>query len=87
MYMGIKNIVYSHSDYFDVLEIFLEQQKNFGIDNIVIFSDKEFNNKNPHILYENALANLMMKLFYISMKICFCIKILLGQRYLNMRRL
>ena len=52
MYMGIKNIVYSHSDYFDVLEIFLEQQKKFGIDDIVIFSDKEFNNKNPHILYD-----------------------------------
>lgn len=52
MYMGVKNIVYSHSDYFDVLEIFLETQKRFAIDNIVIFSDKEFNKTNTHILYD-----------------------------------
>ena len=50
--MGVKNIVYSHSDYFDVLEIFLETQKRFAIDNIVIFSDKEFNKTNPHVLYD-----------------------------------
>ena len=50
--MGVKNIVYSHSDYFDVLEIFLEQQKNFGINDIVIFADKEFNSENPHVLYD-----------------------------------
>ena len=39
--MELKSIVYSHSDYFDVLEIFLEQQKKFGIDNIQIFSNKK----------------------------------------------
>jgi len=52
MHMGIKNIVYSHSDYFDVLEIFLEQQKKYGIKDIVIFSDKEFNSENTHVLYD-----------------------------------
>jgi len=54
--MAVKNIVYTHSDYFDVLDIFLEQQKKFGIDDIVIFSDKCSENKNKHILYDSNLS-------------------------------
>ena len=49
---NFKNIVYSHSEYFDVLDIFLEQQKKFGIEKILIFSDKKFNNENEHFIYD-----------------------------------
>lgn len=54
--MELKNIVYSHSDYFDVLEIFLEQQKKFGIDNVQIFSNKKYNDLNEHVIYEDSLT-------------------------------
>jgi|TARA_Y100000033_G_scaffold32754_1_gene31339 hypothetical protein len=54
--MGVANIVYTHSDYFDVLEVFLEQQKTFGIDNITIFSDKNFNKTHKHIIYDSDLS-------------------------------
>jgi len=50
--MGVRSIVYSHSDYFDVLEIFLEQQKKFGIEDIIIFSNTEFNEENDHCIYK-----------------------------------
>lgn len=55
MYMELNNIVYSNSDYFDVLEIFLEQQEKYkiNIDNIIIFSDKKYKNYNC-ILYDNS---------------------------------
>ena len=56
MRMELKSIVYSHSDYFDVLEIFLEQQKKFGIDNIQIFSNKKYNDLNDHVIYEDSLS-------------------------------
>lgn len=49
---NFKNIVYSHSEYFDILDIFLEQQKKFGIENILVFSDKKFNDKNEHFFYD-----------------------------------
>lgn len=54
MHMELNNIVYSNSDYFDVLEIFLEQQEKYkiNIDNIIIFSDKKYKNYNC-ILYDN----------------------------------
>tara|TARA_A100001201_G_scaffold98527_2_gene84908 strand:- start:991 stop:1677 length:687 start_codon:yes stop_codon:yes gene_type:complete len=49
---NFKNIVYSHSEYFDVLDIFLEEQKKFGIEDILVFSDKKFNDKNEHFIYD-----------------------------------
>ena len=54
--MAIVNVVYTHSDYFDVLDIFLEQQKKFGVDNITIFSDKNFNKTHKHIIYDSDLS-------------------------------
>lgn len=48
---NFKNIVYSHSEYFDILDIFLEQQKKFGIENILVFSDKKYNDENEHLIY------------------------------------
>jgi len=51
------NIVYSHSEYFDVLDIFLEQQKKFGIENYTIFSDKTLEGvSNDFILYQDEKA-------------------------------
>jgi len=51
------NIVYSHSEYFDVLDIFLEQQKKFGIENYTIFSDKTLEGiSNDFILYQDDKA-------------------------------
>lgn len=54
MHMELKNIVYSNSEYFDVLEIFLQQQEIYGIDikNIIIFSDRQYENYNC-IIYDN----------------------------------
>jgi hypothetical protein len=54
MELKIKNIVYSNSDYFDVLEIFLDEQKkyNINVDDIIIFSDKQYLNYNC-IIYDN----------------------------------
>tara|TARA_R100000005_G_C4989375_1_gene197070 strand:+ start:776 stop:1465 length:690 start_codon:yes stop_codon:yes gene_type:complete len=46
-----KNIVYSHSDYFDVLDIFLEEQEKFGIEDISICSDVAFDDKHEHFFY------------------------------------
>ena len=54
MPMDLKNVVYSHSDCFDVLDIFLEQQKIFGIDDITIFSNCIFNETNDHVLYDDG---------------------------------
>ncbi len=53
--MNFKNIVYTHSDYFDVLEIFLEQQSKFDVKDITIFSNKKYNDENPHVLYKENL--------------------------------
>ena len=38
----ITNTVYSHSAYFDVLEVFLEQWNLFYGEEIIVFSDKEY---------------------------------------------
>jgi len=46
-----KNIVYSHSDYFDVLDIFLEEQEKFGIKDISICADISFDDKREHFFY------------------------------------
>ena len=59
---NFKNIVYSHSECFDVLDIFLEQQKKFGIKNISVFSDKKFNDENEHFIYnENDIYSERLK--------------------------
>jgi hypothetical protein len=53
----IKDIVYTNSEYFDVLEIFLEEQERYGIDKdeICILANKKFNEKNQHIIYDDSL--------------------------------
>lgn len=53
MDLNLKNIVYTHSSYFDVLDVFLEQQTKFGVNNYTIFSDIPFNNSNDYIFYKN----------------------------------
>ncbi len=54
MELNLQNIVYSNSEYFDVLDIFFDEQKKFGIDknNYILFSDCESNGIKT-ILYNN----------------------------------
>lgn len=58
MDLNLKQIVYSNSEYFDVLDVFLEQNSKYGIDhkNYLIFSDKIYSNSHSHILYNNNLS-------------------------------
>jgi hypothetical protein len=49
------NIVYSHSEYFDVLEIFLDQWNQFYGSEILICADKKYKNEKT-ILYNNELS-------------------------------
>lgn len=48
-------IVYSHSDYFDVLDIFLKQWEMFKLSIPVIFSNKEYDGY-PTIVYDESLS-------------------------------
>jgi len=50
----ITNTVYSHSEYFDVLEIFLERWDLFYGEEITIFSDKKYKDYNT-IIYDDKL--------------------------------
>jgi hypothetical protein len=69
---NFKNIVYTHSEYFDVLDIFLEQQKKFGIEDYTIFSDTIFQEASAssssfilyedHETYSNRLKNCLLQL-------------------------
>jgi hypothetical protein len=49
----MQSIVYSNSEYFDVLKIFLHQEKKYKI-NSIIFSDVEFENYTT-LIYSNEL--------------------------------
>ena len=51
----ITNTVYSHSDYFDVLEIFLEQWNLFYGEEIIVFSDKEYKDYKT-VIYDGELS-------------------------------
>lgn len=51
----ITNTVYSHSDYFDVLEIFLEQWSLFYGEEIIVFSDKEYKDYKT-VIYDGQLS-------------------------------
>lgn len=57
MQMGINQTVYSHSSYFDVLEVFFDQLKEICGESVAkevtVFADKSFNSENPHILYDD----------------------------------
>jgi len=69
MRMELRNIVYSHSEYFDVLEIFLEQQELYGIntENFIIFSDKQY--KNYECIIYNSLLSYPDRMIYCLEKI------------------
>lgn len=50
----IANIVYSNSDYFDVLEIFIDQWNLYYNKDLIIFADKQYKNKKT-IIYNKDL--------------------------------
>lgn len=58
------NLVYSHSEYFDVLEIFLEQWDSLFNQNIIICADKHYKERKT-IIYDDKLS--------YSEKLFFCI--------------
>lgn len=49
------NTVYSHSEYFDVLEIFLDQWQTYYGEDILILADKKYKDKKT-ILYNDKLS-------------------------------
>tara|TARA_R110002051_G_scaffold313239_1_gene389149 strand:+ start:472 stop:1155 length:684 start_codon:yes stop_codon:yes gene_type:complete len=51
----ITNTVYSHSAYFDVLEVFLEQWNLFYGEEIIVFSDKEYKGYKT-VIYDEELS-------------------------------
>lgn len=55
MELNAQNIVYSNNEYFDVLDIFFEEQKKQGLEanKYILFSDIEFNNQIKTIKYQN----------------------------------
>lgn len=55
MELNAQNIVYTNSEYFDVLDIFFDEQKKFGIEKnkYIIFSDIEFDNQTKILNYQN----------------------------------
>jgi len=58
------NAVYSHSEYFDVLDIFLDQWNKFYNKEIIIFANQKYNNEKT-IIYNDKLS--------YSEKLLYCI--------------
>lgn len=71
MELNLQNIVYSNSEYFDVLDVFFDEQKKYGIykDNYILFSDSKYDDHhnfrtilyNKNHAYGERLLNCLEK--------------------------